>query len=226
MSDGCRKAAINTVLVFLGVCLCGCARTYRVNVQSFTSAPEPVKRKYVLAPADENVNPSDLEYQEYARQVEYILGQNGYIETGPDQANLAIFLGYGISGPQSNIEIYSRPAWGHIGYHHPHSYYRSGFGFGYQTEIREYTTYTKHLTLTAWDYETYKKNKGERQYWKVTAVSTGSSANLRQTFSALALAAGQYLGQNTGPDDVTIMVSEEDEPLQTLRKTAGHPPVE
>ncbi len=221
----CVHNLVNLGFILTLFSLCGCARMYRVDVQSFTSAPEPIQRKYVLAPADESVNPSDLEYQEYARQVEYILGQNGYIQVPPEQAHLAIFLGYGVSGPQNNIEVYSRPAWGHIGYHPPY-YHRSAYVFGYETQVRQYTTYTKHLVLSAWDYETYKKGEGERQFWKVTAVSTSSSGNLRQAFSAMALAAGKYIGKNTGPEEVTITVSEEDEPLQTIRGIAGYPQIE
>lgn len=91
---------------WLGVCagllLSACvhrpdAVIYVNSVNALARPDASAKKTYVLLPAEKDINPSDLQFLEYAGFVEKCLKQKGMAPVGSIQeADLLVFLGYGI----------------------------------------------------------------------------------------------------------------------------------
>ena len=88
---------------------------------------------------------------------------------------------------------------------------------GYQTEVHSYTTYTRSLQLVAYDVAAYRHDKKQRQVWKTTAISTGSSKDLRRVLPYMITAAKPYLAGNTG-QSIHVELKENDPAVAALRR--------
>ena len=218
-----REGQVNICRFFLVilalVVASGCATTprFRVGVDSISSDAAPRKKTYVLLPSNNDTSAEDLQFKEFAAYVHRALGSQGFtVAPSIEQADITIFLAYGIGDPQRHQYTYAVPLWGQTGVSSSTTYgtlstYR-GFGTysgtttytptyaitGYSMGAGEYTTYFRFLLLDAYDLETFKKENKLVQVWKTVVTSTGSSGDLRRVVPALVAASSQYLGKNTG----------------------------
>lgn len=88
---------------FLFLLLSGCtsATKFYVNIDSICSPNATLKKKYVLIPAMKDVKSTDLQFIEYTKYIDNALISRGFIKANKvEDANMVIFLAYGIGNPQ------------------------------------------------------------------------------------------------------------------------------
>jgi len=222
------KYAVTLSLLCLMIQGCVTGPQFLVNVDSI-SAPEYVSNsKYILLPGVKNVEITDLQYREYAGYVERALASLGYIKaSGFTEADIAIFLGYGIGEPETHQFTYSLPTWGQTGVSSSSTYgtlntygntatysgtttYTPTYGVtGSTTHVDSCTSYFRYMFLDAVDLKEYRNTKKEKQVWKTTVTSSGSSGDLRQVIPVLVAASKDYIGTNTGKM-IKVILSEND----------------
>src|SRR6266576_4968353 len=98
MSKRPKNITIAALMLLACAILSGCVGTsYRVGVSGFTDPNYAGGSSYWLLSGKEGVTVNDLEFREYASYLRRGLGQGGFTESASlDQADLAIFVGYGI----------------------------------------------------------------------------------------------------------------------------------
>lgn len=212
--------------------LTGCAtvhQSYNVNVDSINAPQTEFKTKYLLLSGIKDVGEDDLQFREYAGYVDRALAMIGYTKaTSFDEAEIAVYLSYGIGDPESHTYSYSVPTWGQTGvsssttygtvnvYGNTASYsgtttYTPQYGVtGSRTHVGTIITYFRYMILDAIDLEEYGETEEKRQLWKTTVTSTGTSGDLRQVFPVLVAASKEYFGTNTGKK-VRVILYENDE---------------
>ncbi|MBY7860724.1 hypothetical protein KW419_21075 [Vibrio fluvialis] len=212
------KARFLLIVVLLTL-LSGCASTptFYSYVDSISAPEAKDKKTYVLFPGNKDTSPDDLQYIEYKNYIINALNYNGFIIANDfENADVAIFLGYGIGDPQTEQYSYSVPTWGQTGVSSATTYgtlntfgststysgtttYTPTYGItGSTTHIGTRTTFFRFLKLTAYDVDEYKRTEKLKQVWQTTVTSSGSSGDLRQVLPILAAASSPYLGTNTG----------------------------
>jgi len=228
------KSQILSALLFSSLLIAssGCATQiyYRVNVDSIRDESYVQNKKYVLLPANEGITDNDLQFKEFSGYVRRALAANEYEEIiSFEEAELAIYLGYGISEPQSEQSSYSTPVWGQTGFS---SYYNAfydtivytpSYGItGYESHVETLTTYSKFIFLDAYDLTEKKDSQDPVQVWKTTVTSTGPSGDLRKVFPILVAASKDYIGANTG-EQLTINICETDEAVLDIKMVPENP---
>jgi hypothetical protein len=224
-------------LLGVGVLLAGCAVTqhFNVRVDSLAHVGAPTKRSYVLLPGNKGMTAGDLQFQEYAAYVHRALAARGFIQARRfEDADIAVFLAYGIGNPQTHVYSYSLPVWGQTGYSGSSTYGTlntfGGYGTysstttytpthgitGYSTEVGTYTTYFRFVLLDAYDLATYRREKKLAQVWRSTVTSTGSSGDLRRVFPAMVAGSARHLATNTG-QRIEIVVDEESPAVRDIK---------
>lgn len=204
--------------------LFGCVTGPRfvVKVDSISAPDTKSKIRYILAPGVKNVKETDLQYLEYANYITQALNSEGYANA-PDfnNADIIIFLGYGIGNPETHQYTYSTPIWGQTGgtlISTPTlTTYTPTYGVtGSTTNTKTRTSYRRYMFLDAIDVEKYKKTKETIQAWKTMVTSTGSSGDLRRIFPVLVAASKEYFGTNTG-QQVKVTLTENDQGEITIK---------
>lgn len=215
-------AAVITFGLAIGSGIGGCAALrptrYMVNVDSLAQSEAALKKRYVLFSGKEGVDVDDLQFQEFATYVALVLRENGYLYVANlYDADVAIFLSYGIGDPEIHQYSYSTPIWGQTGVAASTTYgtistpgggaatysgnttYTPTFGItGSQAHAATSTTYARALSLEAYDVPTYLHGKKMLQVWTTRVVSTGSSGDLRLVLPYMVAAMKPYLGISTG----------------------------
>ena len=227
------------LFVFIVTCLIlcvGCATTtFHVNVDSLSSKLNQSYKKYILFPGNKDILPNDLQFQEFSQYVNRALISEGFTPTeNIDEAELAIFLGYGIGNPEEHLYSYSIPVYGQTGvsssstYGNINTYGNSGsyssrttytpqYGVtGYNSGVGSYVTYFRYILLTAFDLNEWRKSQKEVQVWKTTITSSGSSEDLRRVFPVLIGASKDYIGKNTGKK-IKIVLEESDKRVLEIK---------
>lgn len=216
--------------------LMGCATTFHVNVDSINAPGAEAKKKYILLSGLKDIESTDLQFKEHARYVDKALVSTGFLKASSFQdANVAIFLAYGIGDPQKHQYSYSLPVWGQTGVSssttfgtlstyggygtfHGTTTYTPTYGItGYTTHIGTHTTYFRFFILDAVDLDEYRQSQRAVQIWKTTVTSTGSSSDLRRVFPVLVGASKPYLGTNTGKK-VEINLTENDKRIIEIKE--------
>ena len=99
--------------------LTGCAtvhQSYNINVDSINAPQTEFKTKYLLLSGIKDVGEDDLQFREYVGYVDRALAMIGYTKaTSFDEAEIAVYLSYGIGDPESHTYSYSVPTWGQTG---------------------------------------------------------------------------------------------------------------
>jgi hypothetical protein len=223
-------------LLLLGLAGCEGSRQVQVNVSSLGS-PAPAAARYVLLPDEARIDPTDLQFAEFAEQVRFALANRGYRPAASKEtADIAVMLGFGIGEPRQQSYAYSSPVWGPTGpaYFHPRAMESSFYGYrgyrgqtfyapsygvsGYTTQIGIVTTYTRFLSLHAIDLAEYRATNHTRRIWQVTAESTGQSGDLRAVFPAMVVAIEPHIGTNSG-QAVEVRVNLDDPKIAAVKSS-------
>jgi hypothetical protein len=195
------------------------------------------KRSYALLPGNKDTSPGDLQFREYATYVHRALAARGLIQARQlEDADVIVFLSYGIGDPRTHYYTYSLPVVGQTGYsssttvgtlstyggHGTYSAtttYTPTYGItGYSTHVGSATTYFRFILLDAYDLETYKREKQLTQVWRSTITSTGSSGDLRRVFPVMVAASTRHLATNTG-QRIEIVVDEDSSAVRHIKGT-------
>lgn len=207
--------------------LAGCAVGPRYDVTvSAISDGQNSGETYALLPSDPDISPTSLQFREFAGYVERALAIKGYTPAeNPEQADLAIFISYGIGDPRQHRYSYSMPVMGQTGVSSSSTYgtintfgntatysgtttYTPTYGVvGYQQYSGTKTTYFRHLSLTAFDLRHYNMTGEPLQIWRTTVGSRGIVNDLRRVFPILVAASLPYIGVDTG-QNIRMVISE------------------
>lgn len=188
--------------------------TFSIFVDSINADNAPKHKSYIVASGNKQISSADLQFREYASQIEKALTGQGFTKvSNPEDAEIVVALTYGISNPKESTASYSLPVFGQTGIASSTTYGQispqgsfSGttyntpsFGVtGYMPVSENFTTYTRHFVAIAFDVAASKEKGQDVQLWKTTVTSTGSSGDLRYVFPYMVYAARSYLGKNTG----------------------------
>lgn len=210
----------------------GCGRPFNVSVSSLARKDSPVYSKYILAPSNQNISANDLQFQEYAGYIDRLLQSIGYEKTTDfNNAELAIFLDYGISEPKEHTYSYSVPQYGETGIASSYttgnidSYgnfsgsttYTPSYGItGYSNHVGTVTYYTRHLRLNARDLKLYRETQEDCEVWDTCVVSTGQSGDLRVVFPVMVASLYDYAGTNT-KQAINVQLYENDKKVKFIK---------
>ena len=164
-----------------------------------------------MLPGDKNVSGEDLQFKEYVSYVNYALTKQGFVPAESfEEANMGIFLNYGISGPQESQHTYLSPVLGKVE--------GGGLGItGFSPRSGTHTTYSRYMILEAVDLVEYRTTGKTAQLWKTTVTSTGSSGDLRRVFPALIAASSQYIATSTG-QRINVALDETDDQIAEIKR--------
>jgi hypothetical protein len=239
MNTNRKRFTTATQLALLCALLSGCVGTsYHVGVSGFTDPAYTGGRSYWLLPGMKGLAADDLEFREYAGYLRRGLSQSGFTEAPSfEQADLAIFVSYGVGDTREQNYSYSLPIYGQTGggtYDFSGTTY-SGTGaattygtiyqqpqygiVGSQQISGTQVTHLRHLLVDALDLKAYRTDKKAVSVWRTQVLSRGTSADLRHVFPVLVVAATPHFGKNT-KERVVLDISEGDKRLQQLRSGA------
>jgi len=207
------------LLVVAALVVGGCATTHRVQVDALAH-PElaPAKRTYAFATTGQpGRGPGDLRYGEVLRRVEQVLAARGFRPTAATEADLNLFVDFGVGDPVTRAYTFTTPIYGEVGGRYatrtretkdadgkthttveqvyiPGNFMRVGTDVSTNTV----TTYRKHLRLSARLREPGVKPEAGREVWTITAVCDDREGDLRAVLPLLAAAIEPHLATDTG----------------------------
>ena len=230
------------IALIFSTLMVGCAtRGFHIDVDSISAPSSDTLSKYILLPSLERVEVGDLQFQEYAAYVERALVSKGYTKAnGFEDADIGIFLRYGIGDPQAHQYSYLLPTWGQTDWDRTGVFSSNTYGTissygntgtysgtttyiptygitGYQNISSSYTTYFRFLSLLGIDLSTYRETEEVKEVWRTTVTSTGSSNDLRLVFPILVAASKPHIGMNTGKI-IKVILKETDDRVTEIRE--------
>jgi hypothetical protein len=209
-------------LLISAAALYGCAEfapspQYAVAINAFADQSGPPLRSYFLLPLDSNISTDDLEFREYAQYVHKALAARGFDRVSSMESALVyVFLGYGIGEPKEHTYSYNVPTWGQTGVSAAHTSaavtsfgtvatvnsstsYTPTYGVtGYQTRTGSFTTFTRHLMLSAIDGEFYRRTGRIKEVWRTRVVSVGQSGDLRAVLPLMVVGSYDFIAASSG----------------------------
>ena len=234
MSKNSKCFTVATLAMLAGIILSGCV-SCRIGVSGFSDPNYTGGHSYWLLSGKENVTVDDLEFREYAAYLRRGLNQAGFSEsTTLDQADLAIFINYGIGDAKEQAYSYSMPVYGQTGggtYNFSgttYSSYGSATTYGTATQTPQYgvvgsqqfsgatLTYLRYLSVDALDMKAFRNEKKMVPVWRTDVTSRGTSGDLRSVFPVLVAAATPHFGKNT-KKQVVVDLSEGDKQVQQIK---------
>lgn len=232
------KLSSIVALLLLLLLISGCRRRaeaptgYTVRLNGFSTGASMAGRTYAIMPSNPKVSDDDLEFLEYRSYIARILDSR-QLRRADDLANadVVVFLAYGIGDPQEHYYSYSTPVWGQTGVSsstttsnvnvvgntatvQSQTQHTPSYGVtGYQSHIGSYTTYTKWIIVRAYDRRALEQGVAGAELWKTEINSTGSNGDLRALMPVMLGAGIDVLGTNTGRVIERVVV---DNPQTTL----------
>lgn len=238
-----KYPVVTAIIVFLGpALLVGCGRSgpprFVVRVDALATPEAAEARRYVLRPGMEAVSERDLQFREYAEYLNRALQAEGFEQVASiKDADVVVFVAYEIGGPEEHTYSYSVPHFGQTGVSSSRTYgsvqsFGSGYGTysatttyqpeygitGYSSHIGTYTTFTRWLQVSAYRLSVKTEAEEPEEVWRLSAISTGSSGDLRRVFPILVTAAQPYLGKSTQKKAVDVALYESDEAVVAIRE--------
>lgn len=233
-----KKTIRAVFLIFsLAFFLSSCATTkhFTVQIDSIGSDLYQEQKTYIAVPTDKDVSADDLRFKEYAGYIRKILAKKGYMEVNStDDANIIVYLTYGVGDPELHTYAYSLPVYGQVGIiaspgpapgnpgqpprKPPFEHFSPIFGIvGTKTEYQTVTTYFRYCKIEAFDLSLYRTTNTEKQLWSTIITSRGESDDLRMVMPYMIAAAENYIGVDTGRK-VEVVIDEKDERASYLKR--------
>lgn len=190
---------------------------FEIYVNAISLNEKPEKKKYLIFSGMEDISPNDLQFKEFGRYVNRALKSQGFLPVkSVEEAEIAIFLSFGISDPKEEEYTYSVPIWGQTGVRSSytqgsvHSFgntstfsgrttYQPSFGItGTKTRTEKSITFLRYMVLNAFDFKAFKESEKEIQLWKTEVTSEGYSDDLRKVSPVMVAGAMPYIGKDSG----------------------------
>jgi len=179
-----------------------CVSYYYVDVNSLGN-DKGIEKTYIILPST-NVADNKLMFNEVKGYIVKMLSSKGYkLVDDYKIANLVLLVNYGIGEPQRITSTYSMPIFGQTGVSSSttigsSTYYRPSYGItGSTTSTSTRIEYRRHLDIIAFDNQAFINNNKEVQLWHTSAVSSGSSKDLREVIPFMVAAIKGYVGTDT-----------------------------
>jgi len=210
-----HRQMLKILTAVFGLLAVGCASLgprFYVDVSALRDSQLAERRTYVVYPGLQGVDPTDLQFREFAGQLERVLLAKGFkpaaLNARPD---LLILLSYGIGEPRTSY--YSYPVFGRVS-GGTSTFTASTFGPGGFTQTTgTVTSPTRHgvvgtrtaarrefqrwAAIEAVDIETFINTQKISQAWRTEMTSSGSSGDLRRVLPVMLAASQPYIGVNT-----------------------------
>lgn len=236
-----KAVLLHFILLLLSACAAGL--DFSVGVDSITDPSAKPSRAYFLFPGDTTISVSDLYFKEYSSYLHTILNSRGYKQSDLDEAELIIFVRYGIGNPGLHSYSYSIPiiertdpgstttrssssTYGTVGNTSvtantsTTSTVESKPKYdvvGTNTYSGTYTTYFRYFVIDAIDLNDFRKSGVLNTAWRTTITSEGSSNDLRLVIPAMLAASLKYIGTNTGKR-IDLEIGDNDARIDELRR--------
>jgi hypothetical protein len=213
-------------LFVMALLMSGCATCQKLEfvtfVDSINSTVPMLGKKYIILSGLKDVNINDLQFKEFSTYVNRALESKGYeIAKNINDADIVITLIYRIGEPKEHQVSFVRPIYGQTGVSSATTHGAIGPSYGagmfHNTQYSSTTTYTpsfgvvgavprtinivtytRYVSMRAYDVKLFREEKPENELWRTEIVSTGPSDDLRLVFPVMIAAATPYLGENTG----------------------------
>jgi hypothetical protein len=210
-----HRQMLKILTTVFGLLAVGCASLgprFYVDVSALRDSQLVERRTYVVYPGLQGVDPADLQFREFAGQLDRVLLAKGFKPAAPNaRPDLLILLSYGIGEPQTSY--YSYPVFGRVS-GGTSTFTASAFGSGGFTQTTgTVTSPTRHgvvgtrtvsrrefqqwAAIEAVDIETFIKTQKISQAWRTEMTSSGSSGDLRRVLPVMLAASQPYIGVNT-----------------------------
>lgn len=222
----------------IALILCGCTTTskgpgFLVTIDSSQHTGDSGPASCIIVPSEKGIAVNDPAFMEYSGYVESALRTKGISRIYDfDQADMAVFLSYGIGNPQTVSHDCLIPVWGDVirSYSTPsldNRYDTVAFSgstsnvyesriVGYRKGTKNQVEYSRRVSLTAFDLKEFRNSKKEILLWDTTITSAGSSGDLRRVFPAMIAAAVQHIGTDTG-ESVKVILKEDDQRIAAIK---------
>jgi hypothetical protein len=229
-----KKILGAAMMMAILVLSCSTTKTMVLQIDSIGKAQYEAERSYIFMPTDKDVKSGDLRFMEYAAYIEKALAWKGYRKaSNADEANIIIYVTYGVGEPKEHSYAYSVPLYGIINPpklignpppvspgtppgNPPFGSYNPVYGIvGSTTKYDSYTTYFRYCKIEAFDLKLLRESGVERQLWSTIITSTGKSDDLRQAMPYMIAGAKDYIATDT-LRKVEISVPEDDKTLGKL----------
>ena len=223
------KKTILPILICVMAFMTGCAHIFHVHVDAINDGRESANKTSVIVPGNEDTDPADLQFREFARYLGRALKSNGFIAASENQPpDVKIYLSYGLGNPKSRVRTYTVPVWGRKATEitTTESTYQTKTGTntttttnitpeygvtGYATQQQIQTIYPKHVQIEAYNIKNAKTGDKLEQLWKTTVHYEGKKNQIRSIFPILMAASAKHLGGNTGRKIVVKLTKHQDE---------------
>jgi hypothetical protein len=196
----------------------GCQASYsrqacNIAVNSFAAPYAEQPTTYIVLPMNQGVNAADPDFREYSALLERALDAHGYRQAASfEEAQLALFLGYGVGRPENHASSYIMPEW-HQGStsplaaippSSPYSSIRIAASqsprfseldvSGDPAQSDGQPTYTRYAIINAVDAIEYRAEKRFIRVWSTKIVSVGHTEDLHAMFPVILAGAWDLLG--------------------------------
>ncbi|MCE5255288.1 MAG: hypothetical protein LLF89_00410 [Spirochaetaceae bacterium] len=235
----CMKKLVLAVslvsLMVISMASCATTKFLTVQVDSIGSDIYQTEKTYIAVSTDKDVEAGDLRFREYAGYIRKVLAKKGYREVdSSDDANIIVYLTYGIGDPEQHTYAYSVPIYGQIGiapspgpgpgtppgqapHNPPFKQFNPVYGIiGSTTKYENYTTYFRYCKIEAFDFKLLKETNTEKQLWSTIITSRGKSDDLRFVMPYMIAAAEDYIATDTDKK-VEVTIEEKDERVVHLK---------
>lgn len=181
-----------------------------VSVSSLAAPGAQDKRSFIVLPANPNVSPGDLEFTEFASQLQRAMVLKGFTPAEGRDPEIVVFLDYAFGSRQA---LTSQPVYGwsrgptstvtgtaittgsmttvHGTVNNMPTYGVTG------SQTVTTTENTRAVRITAFDAQSVTKGQTPRELWRTTAASVGTSDDARIVFSIMLSSADDWFGRAT-----------------------------
>jgi hypothetical protein len=194
---------------------------YEMSIDALAARTQAQPRSYIIFPGNDDVELSDLQYQEYETYLVRALEIRGFEPAGnPEDAKIAVAFMYGIGEPVITERTYMRPIRGKTGiasskttadatsterygrrsvsYSETTTYTPSYGVIGYVPETKTTVSYIRHAIVIAYDLSEYLATGKEVELWRTVVQSEGPTDDLRRAMPVLIGAAAEHMATSTG----------------------------
>jgi hypothetical protein len=211
-----------------------CATSFNTTVNSYAAEGLRPGQAHFILPSDA-AQGADLQFAEVKAALGRSLTQAGLrLTDAEEEAEVAVFVEYGIGDPRTETTVVQMPVWGQTGVA---SSTTTGTArtFGSTTTVNATTNYTpsygvvgynnmpvtntvfdRFLMVEAYDIAAHRADGKLVSLWKVTVQSSGSSGDLRYVIPYMLNSAVPYFGRSSGRA-VTVVVPEGDTNVEYIR---------
>ncbi|KPK14272.1 MAG: hypothetical protein AMK69_29185 [Nitrospira bacterium SG8_3] len=227
-------------MILVALFLVGCSPKIAVRIDSIVAQGTVLQgRNYILYSGMTGTSVDDLYFREYGTYFLEVLKRNGYRQVNqPEDADLAIYFSYGITGGTEVHYTYTRPVYAIVGGETVDiretetdaaggkikttktvTIPSTSRVVGVETRRESYTVFTAHAVLEAKEIHGTKAqtDNSMQTLWQTTITTTSKLDDLRRIMPVMAAASVPFVGKNTG-EIVTVKLRDRDAQVLDMKR--------